>query len=313
MSSGARTRSSFFKAPPPAVAVEIAADRVAVVSIERTGDGAVVDGYAVEPLPPGVVTPTLNGRNVQDANGAGDALRRALERSGIRGTRAVLVVPDAIARVSIVPFETVPGSAADLEQLLRWQVRKSVPFTIDAAQMSWERGAQNEFVVTLARRDVVEEYEALCTRAGLHAGIVDLATFNLINAVLASGAPPEGDWLLVHRTAGDASIGIVRGDRLIFFRNRTTPPDETVEDLVHQTAMYHEDRLGGGRFARVVVSGRSVAAAADARRAIEARFGVPVETIDPRAAAALRDRIAAGPELLEALASPVGALMREGA
>ncbi len=307
--SPAAARSSFLKAQPPAIAVEFAADRVAIVSLDRGAAGAVVAAHGVERLPPGALVPQLNGRNVQDANGVGDALRRVRERAGVRGARAALVLPDAVARVSIVSFETVPASTADLEQLIRWQVRKSVPFPIDAAQVSWEQGTGNDFLVTVARRDVVEEYEAVCARAGLHAGVVDLATFNLVNTVLASGVP-DGDWMLVHLTAGDASIAIVRGGELIFFRNKATAEDEPVEDLVHQTAMYHEDRLGGGRFTRVVVCG-AASASADARRNIEARFGVPVEPVDPRGAASLRDRIAASPDLLEALAAPVGVLVRE--
>ena len=44
-------------------------------------------------------------------------------------------------------------------------------------------------------------------RPALHAGLVDLATFNLINAVLAAGAPPSGDWLLVHVAADYADAG----------------------------------------------------------------------------------------------------------
>jgi hypothetical protein len=75
--------------------------------------------------------------------------------------------------------------------------------------------------------------------------------------------------------------------------------------------MYHEDRLGGGRFARVVMCGMAAGVSADVRRNVEARFGVPVEAIDPRGAASLRDRIGAAPELLESLAAPVGVLARE--
>jgi type IV pilus assembly protein PilM len=320
--SRAAARSSFLQVQPPAIAVEFAVDRVAVVSVDRGSRGASVAGHAVERLPPGAITPLLNGRNVHDPAAAGEAVQRALERAGARGPRAALVLPDAVARVSILSFETVPPATKDLDQLIRWQVRKSVPFPIDAAQVSWQRGAGNDFLVAAARRDIVEEYEALCGGAGLHAGIVDLATFDLINMVLASdaapgerdvtlGGPDSGsDWMLVHVTAGDATIAIVRDGHVIFFRNKATAGDESVEDLVHQTAMYHEDRLGGGRFARVVVRGLSAAASADARRNIEARFGVPMETVDPRSAATLRDRIGVAPDLLEALAAPVGVLVR---
>jgi type IV pilus assembly protein PilM len=331
--SAAAARSSFLRVHPPSIGVEVTADRVTVVSVERDARGVVVAGHATETLPPGAVLPGLNAANVQEPNAAGEALRRALERAGARGHRAALIIPDAVARVSLVGFETVPARAEDLDQLIRWQARKSVPFPIETAQVSWTPGARrdtgHEFIVTMARRDLIEEYEALATRAGLYPGIVDLATFNLVNAVLAEPAPgggpwtadlgagaaaPSSDWLLVNLTRGDATLAIIRGSDLIFFRNRTTAGDETLEDLVHQTAMYHEDRLGGGRFARVIVAGMAAVAGQEAeasRRQIEGRMGVPLERIDPRGVATLRDRISAGPDLLEALAAPLGVLVRE--
>ena len=302
-------RRSFVSASPPTVAVEVAADRVSVVSVDE-GSNPTVTAYAVERLPPGAVAPSLNAKNIVDAGSVSEALQRALDRSGLRASRVALVVPDAISRVSLVPFEAVPDRQSDLEQLIRWQIRKSVPFAIDTAQVSWQRSAGNEFVVSVARRDIVEEYEAVCGRAGLYPGLVDIATFNQINAVLASGTI-QGDWMLVHITPVDASIAVVRDANLVFFRNKAMAADEPVEDLVHQTARYHEDRLGGGPFARVVVAGLSSMPSHDVRRSIEARLGVGIETIDPRAAAALRDRIAAAPELLDSLAAPLGVLMRE--
>jgi hypothetical protein len=87
-------------------------------------------------------------------------------------------------------------------------------------------------------------------------------------------------------------------------------------DVVHQTAMYHEDRLGGARFARVVLSGAGSRVSApdnDAalRRTLEERMGVRVEPLDFRGTAALRDRIGAAPELLDTLAPAVGVILRE--
>lgn len=316
MSPAAR-KSSLFGTPPPAAAVEFAADRVTVVSLER-GASPVVAAHATEPLAPGVVIPALNTPNIQDVNAATDALKRAVERTRVHG-RIALVVPDAVARVSIIPFDQVPAQK-DLDELIRWQVRKSVPFRLEDAQLSYWPGATRttdagaagrEFVVTVARRDVIAQYESVCTRAGLQAGIVDIASFNVINAVLAEGTP-EGDWLLVHLAGSEATLAIVRGEDVIFFRNPSISGDETLEDMTHQTAMYYEDRLGGTRFTRVVVGGLSGPTAADTRRRIEARLGSSVEALDTRAAAGLRDRIAAGPDVLEAIAAPVGILLREG-
>jgi Tfp pilus assembly PilM family ATPase len=176
-----------------------------------------------------------------------------------------------------------------------------------------------EFIVTLAKRSVVQEYEQLCAEAGAHAGLVDLATLNVINAVLAGRGAPSGDWLLVNIAADYTSIALLRGPNLIFFRNRAADTDGTLADLVHQSAMYYEDRLQGAGFSRVILCGAAAAGAHQTgnieqlRRSLEDRLRTPVESVDPRTAAALTDRITAAPALLDGLTPLVGLLLRDRA
>jgi hypothetical protein len=123
----------------------------------------------------------------------------------------------------------------------------------------------------------------------------------------------------VHVTPEDATMAILRGSHLVFFRHRAADGEGSLADMVHQTAMYYEDRLSGGGFNRVVLAGAGLPFAAggqDAdylRRALEQRLGTPVDTIDPRSAANLTDRISANTDLLDALAPLVGLLARERA
>jgi type IV pilus assembly protein PilM len=305
------SRTSTLNSPGPLHAVEIAARWVSAVAMEVSAGRPVVTASAVEPMPPGVVVPGLAYPNIRDVDAVVGAVGRAFDRTGGRPSRVGLVIPDAAARVSIIRFDSVPERQQDLDELIKWQVRKGSPFRMEDAQFSYVAGAAvgtagREFVVLLVRRDVVEEYESICNRLGIHAGVVDIASFNVINAALAGGSEAD-DWLLVQVTPEDTTLAILRAGNLIFFRNRPAA-EGSLEDLVHQTAMYYEDRLGGQRLGRVIVAG---GAGSEVRRALEARLGVRIETIDPRGAATLRDRIAAGPEILEAIAAPVGLLVRD--
>src|SRR5262249_58459609 len=128
-----------------------------------------------------------------------------------------------------------------------------------------------------ARVDIVDSYMRACAEAGAEAGVVDLASLNLINAALAAGLEASGDMLLVHVAPDYATLAIVRDKHLIFFRMRQLDADADLADLVHQTAMYYEDRLYGAKFSRVVLSGAS-GRGADAgerlRRTIEDRMAV---------------------------------------
>jgi Tfp pilus assembly PilM family ATPase len=317
--AGSRPRRGWLSSRPPSVAVEIATERVAAVSVED-GRDRVVSAHAVEPLPPGVLEPALNAPNIHDEATLVAALRRVLESMGTRVRRAALVLPDTVAKVSLIRFDKVPARLQDLDQLIRWQVRKSAPFRIEDAQVSWIPGVTfpeggQEYIVSIARRDIIEGYERVLAECGVHAGLVDLASLNLINAVIAAGAPAaDADWLLVHLAADYATLAVLRGSNLVFFRNRAGVSDADLTDLVHQTAMYHEDRLGGGGFWRVVLAGAAARGAEQAerlRRLIEERGGTRVEAIDFRQAAAMRDRISAAPELLDSLAPALGVLLRE--
>ena len=306
---------------PPSVAVEIAQSHVTVLALAESGREAVIAGYAIEPLPAGVVTATLNAPNVHDQAALVATLKTALQKVAARARRVALVIPDTTAKVSLIRFEKVPARAQDLDQLIHWQVKKAAPFRVEDAQVSWVPGVAidgggREFVVSMARRDVIQSFERACESAGVHAGLVDIASFSLINAQLAAAGTAGGDWLLVHVGNDYATLAVVRGSDLVFFRNRALGGEGDLTDLVHQTAMYQEDRLGGGGFARVVLAGASMAGADQAerlRRGIEERVGGSVELLDVRAAAAMRDRISASAGLLDALAAPVGVLLRERA
>jgi hypothetical protein len=171
-------------------------------------------------------------------------------------------------------------------------VRKTAPFPIEQAVVGFTPGAAaedggQEFVVTVARADFVQQYEECCQRAGIHAGLVDISTFSIINGVLASAAAPGGDWLLVHAAPHYTTLAVLRGAHLIFFRNREEESEGTLADVVHQTAMYYEDRLKGTGFTRVLVAGGAVHGADAVRHSLEQRLDVRIEAVPQPEIAAL--------------------------
>lgn len=307
--------TSWLASPAPDAAIEIAMDRVSVAAVASRGGGLVVQAYATEPLPPGAVVPSLTASNIHNRAPVVLALRAALDRAGIRPKRVALVIPDLVAKVSLVRFDNVPARREDLDQLIRWQVKKASPFPIEEALVTSTPAAQSdgstEFLVLAARGPVVAEYEAVCDDLKIYAGLVDIATLSVVNLFLGRDVP-AGDWLVVHLRSAYTSIVIMRGERVIFFRNRPEGDEGSIADLVHQTAMYYQDRLAGERFARVLLGGggRLPGVVESARQSLEQRLGVPVEPIDPTRAASLTDRISVTPDLQDVLGPLVGMAVR---
>lgn len=315
-------RFAALSTPGPTVAVALAADGVSAVQLAWSRNRPTITAHARAELPAGALTPVVAGQNIADASAVADTLGQVLGRLPRRPSRVALVVPDSAAKVSLVRFDRVPPRAADLEQLIRWQMRKAAPFRLEEAQIACTPGATvdgggREFVVALMRRDVVEEYERVCAMAGSHAGLIDLASFNVINVALAAttGAA-SADWLLVHVAAGYSTLAIIRGGELIFFRNRPAEGDCNLADLVHQTAMYYQDRLGGAGFGRALLAGEPQLEAlgsspGSVRRAVEERLDAGLEPISTVMRAPVVDQTGADAALLDTLAAPVGLLVRD--
>ena len=308
--------ASWLASPPLEAALEISPAAVSVAVLGGRSANPVVQGYAVEPLPPGAVTPSLTSGNISDRDAVARAVSAACQSLGLKPKRIALVIPDVAAKVSLVKFEQTPSRREDLNQLIRWQVKKSTPFPVDDACLTYSPGARSangsEFVVVIARREIVREYESVCEQVGIEAGLIDISTFGVINLFLSSNLGAAGDWLVVHMRPEYTSIAILRRDDLLFFRNRAEGDAEALEDVVHQTAMYYQDRLEGRGFSRILLGGigRLQGEVDLARRNLEAPMGTVVEPIDPTRGAALTDRIHATPELMATLSPLVGMLLR---
>ena len=311
--------------PGTSVGLSIAADGVTGIALAWSKATPRLLSQVFEPLPKGAVVPAATATNISDTDAVTRAVRTVLDQLPRRPTRIGLVVPDTVAKVSFVEFEKVPRRVADLEELIRWQIQKAVPFRTEDAQLAWTAGVtrpdgRRQFIVTVSRRDIIQEYEQVCVDAGTHAGLIDLASFTLVDAALAMSPPSVADWLLVHTTNGSSTLAVVRGNDPIFFWNRPTVTDKDLADLVHQTAMYYEDRLDGKGLSRTVLVAASPPVAApcigdstagrtrdDVMRILVDRLDTPVESLATERVTA---SVGVSAAALDLIAAPIGLLMR---
>lgn len=310
---------AWLQTPPPTLGLHIDATRVTAVLIDRDAASTTIRGVASTPLPSGAIVPSLTGHNVLQSGVVVQTVRGVIEQIGGRQRRVALAIPDTAAKVSLLPFEQLPSNPRDLEQLIRLQLRKTVPFPVEDAQVAWSRGGPQDgattLVVSASRRDIIREYEAVCTGAGLHAGTIDLATFNVMNMALISGGHDglPGDTLLVHVAATYASIALMRDGALIFFRTRQNDAAEPVADVVHQTRMFYEDRLNGRGFARVLlVAGPDVADRETLSHNLGSLFDAPVSSLTLDGIVSFSDRVSANEQVIGQIAAPAGIVLREG-
>lgn len=234
--------------PHPPVAMEIGADRVAVA---RWGRSGAPDAFAIELFPPGAVVPSAVDTNLVNSGAAKNAVAKACERLRTKGEDVALILPDPVIRVFVQHFEDFPRSPEEAIPLLRWKLKKSVPFESDETIISYFRQAPRDagvdIVTALARMRIVREYESLAEGVGLQPGVV-LSSSLAALSLLDSDKP-----LLFARISGIAlTTAIVRSGLLCGYRCTELPaygasltPQMLLEEIF-PVAAYYQDTWNEG-------------------------------------------------------------------
>jgi hypothetical protein len=279
-------RRLFQEPERPLVAVEVRPGSVGVVRVRRDHGRPVLVAAASLDLPPATLQLSLTQPNILDPARFRQALKGTLERVGVLGgARVALVLPDPVARVSVVPAADVTArKAPEIAELLRFRLKKVLPFEIRDARMNWCTAggrATDPYLVAAAMEPVVGAYEEACLSLGLEPGLVELAGLALARA--AVGGRREGDRLLVNWDDGYVSLILVRGDWPVMVRTlsgpATTSPAEVAREVTN-TILYYRERLGGAGLAGGFV--RTVAVPpAEAVDALREPMGLEPEVLDP--------------------------------
>jgi type IV pilus assembly protein PilM len=207
----------------PALACEISP--AGVLAARPEGDTLVTQFV---PLAPGCLTPGVKSPNILDRARVIDAARSAITAVAEKGrnlpggrslpaNRALTaIVPDAAVRVLLLDFDTLPSKRAEVLSILKFRLRKLVPFDVEDASVSYQTASstaeQTRLLVTVIPREVLAEYESIIREAGFHAGVVLPST---LAATTLIGDDPA---LVVNRNGNTLTTAIVRGEDLLLHR-----------------------------------------------------------------------------------------------
>jgi type IV pilus assembly protein PilM len=146
------------------------------------------------------------------------AVRKALETVALRAREVTLVVPDAAVRVLLLDFDALPSRMEEALPVVRFRLKKLLPFDADGAAVSYQVMSSAKGMVTVVAvampRDVLEEYEAVVRAAGFEPGAVLPSTL----AALAGLPEEESPVLVVNAGLQGVTTAIVRGGVLLLHR-----------------------------------------------------------------------------------------------
>jgi type IV pilus assembly protein PilM len=239
----------------PLISCEVTPRMVFAARASRTG---AVDIVHSRSLPEGAVTPSLTGSNIANAAVVRDAIAECVSAVAGKPSEVTAVIPDAASRVVLLDFENLSERHDEAEPVVRFRLKKSLPFDVDRAAVSYDAiklpNGSTKVISAIVLKTVLEEYEAVFRDAGCEPGVVIPSTLAALGVIDA-----DRPTMLLKVDIGTTSVAIVDQNQLLLFRTLDSGGDVSPERLaedVYPSIVYLQDTYGIN-VDRVVLAGVS--------------------------------------------------------
>lgn len=235
------------KSQSPLVGVDISSTAVKLLQLSRVGNRYRVEHYAVEPLPPNAVVE----KNIVEVEAVGDAIRRAMARSGSRAKNAAAAVAGSAVITKLIPM---PGDLDedDMESQIELEAVNYIPYPIEEVNLDYEvlgpmpgNAEMVQVLLAASRSENVGTRVSALELGGLTAKVIDVEAFAIENAfaLIADGlnAPRDGLMALVDVGATMTTLNILRNGRSIYSREQVFGGKQLTDEVMRRYGLSYEE------------------------------------------------------------------------
>jgi type IV pilus assembly protein PilM len=233
------------------IGLDIGSSSVKAVELAIRPKGIELLHLGVAPLPPEAI--------VQGAFLNSGAIAEAIaEAVSTAGTKAKLTAAAVSGHSVIVKKISLPAmTREELEESIRWEAEQYIPFDINEVNLDFQiletgDGGEGQMDVLLAasKKDLIDDYCAVITEAGLTPAVIDVAAFAVANAFDANyDTEPDEVVALVNIGAQTVNINIVSHGVPAFTRDVSTGGNQYTEEVQKTLSLGFEEaeriKLGG--------------------------------------------------------------------
>ncbi|MHC1481579.1 pilus assembly protein PilM [Frateuria aurantia] len=211
----------------PLLGVDISSSAVKVLQLAKDGNGFRVEHCAVEPLPPDAIVE----KRIIDVDSVGDAVRKAVQRSGSKLKHAAAAVTDSevIVRRLSMP---VGLDEAEVEGQLQVEASQYIPYPLEEVSLDFQRLGPRpdkpelqDIMLVASRTENVDMRVAVLELGGLTAKVMDVESLSLRNAfsafIFASKPRPRAAVIaVIDIGATMTTLTVLKDDRAIYSREQ---------------------------------------------------------------------------------------------
>jgi len=228
--------------PPPAYAFEVSHAGIAWAHVgkdTRFGFAPLEeDVLDITPLKDNVARPDMLFAGVRAlAAGNGKSRKRT----------AALILPDYSTRVAVLDFDSFPSDRNEQESLVRFRVKRSIPFELDSARVSFSvqsaasaAAKRYDVLVAVTALEIVARYEAAFRSAGFEPGYVTTSTLVALDLV-----PGDGPRVMAKLSGDVLTVVVIEDGRIKLMRcvQLARLDEQEVMAVLYPTFAYVEDKM----------------------------------------------------------------------
>lgn len=259
--------------PPPQWVVEFSGEGIVCAS---TGEPPEPQW---QPLPANSLVPSPIESNFRDYDEIAKSVAALpMARAQGRDPQCALILPDYSVRVSVLDFEEFPSTPDEQDPLVRFRLRKIVPYDLESARLSFQvmPAAEGGFAVvaSICPIHVLAEYESVLRQIRCHSGFVTSSALAALSLI-----PDDGISVLAKWSGNVATVAVCQQGSLRLFRTVETVALswEELLSLLHPTFAMVEDKLLS-KVGRLYLCGID-ADSGELASALGKEFEIPVEPL----------------------------------
>ena len=307
---------------PPGLGLDLRATELSLARLAAKRGKAELDLGVTSPLPPGCLQFKMLEPNIRDGDTLAQVIESVLLRSGAAGSKRIaLTLPDYLARVSVVELAEAPRSSAETVDVLKFRLKKSLPFDVDQARLAYEplAAATPTYLTGVMHEAVVSQYEVFFADLGFHIGLVVPASVSLLrilSPLAEQNLSPGADYFFVNVEREYFTVSLVRERgvpvliRTLGLRASDGPPvayseEDLLQDVI-PTAIYYREKLQGTSLERVYY--RSLRPdLIHLREILEEQFEAPSEPLNLMSAVGIASDLQMDATLADSVGAAAGA------
>jgi type IV pilus assembly protein PilM len=241
---------SFLSKPKSIVGIDIGSSSVKAVELVVKPKGLELLHVGAAPLAPEAI---VQGAFL-NSSAIVEAVSEAVSNAGIKTKQVAAAVS---GHSVIVKKISLPSMTRDeLEESIRWEAEQYIPFDINEVNLDFQildTGAsdgQMDVLLVAAKKDLIDDYVAVLSEAGLTPQVVDVAAFAVANSFAKNhDAEPDEVVALVNIGAQTVNINILAGGVPAFTRDVSAGGNQYTEEIQKALSIAFEDaeriKLGG--------------------------------------------------------------------